>query len=128
VFRVSGEELTLLFPHRSAMEALVVLNQVRQVIESAALFLRGRQHVWEHARGPKTPGHKDKALPVTASIGVAEKSVREDASLHLVIKSAYRALYEAKTAGGNAVKRGVTLELPRRSHGSAGRIVPSGEY
>ena len=31
MFRVSGEELTLVFPHQSAMEALVALNEVRKL-------------------------------------------------------------------------------------------------
>ncbi len=129
VFRVSGEEFTVLFPHRSAMEALVVLDHVRSSIESAALFLRGREHVWENWRGMKTPGRKDRALPVTVSIGVAEKSADDKTSLEQVIKTAYRALYEAKSAGGNAVKRGgVPLESGRRSYGHGGRIVPAGEY
>jgi diguanylate cyclase (GGDEF)-like protein len=129
VFRVSGEEFTVLFPHQSAMEALVVLDHVRSSIESTALFLRGREHVWEHRRGVKTPGGKDRALPVTVSIGVAEKSSDDKASLNQVIKGAYRALYEVKGAGGNAVKRGgVSPESGRRSHGHGGRIVPASEY
>jgi diguanylate cyclase (GGDEF)-like protein len=125
VFRVSGEELTLLFPQQSAMEALVALNNVRKTVESASLFLRGRDRVWDNTRGTKSPGRKDRALPVTASIGVAERS-GDEASLGLVIKSAYRALYEAKAGGGNAVKRGA---VPRPSiQRSSGRIVAASEY
>ena len=128
VFRVSGEELTLLFPNQSAMEALIVLDNVRKAIESASLFLRGRDYVWENTRGTKSPGAKDRDLPITVSIGVADKSV-EETSFGLVIKSAYRALYEAKTGGGNAVKRGaVATEPVRRSHRNSGRIIASGEY
>jgi diguanylate cyclase (GGDEF)-like protein len=128
VFRVSGEELTLLFHNQSSMEALVVLNNVRKVIESTSLFLRGRDRVWEDSRGTKSPGPKDRELPITVSIGVADKSA-EEASLSLVIKSAYRALYEAKTGGGNVVKRGtVTIQPVRRNYGNSGRIIPSGEY
>ena len=125
VFRVSGEELTLLFSHQSALEALAILDNVRKVIASTTLFLRGRDRVWEDSRGLKSPGSKDRELPITISIGVAEKS-SEEASLSLVIKSAYRALYEAKTSGGNAVKRGsVTSEPVRRSYGSSGRVIAS---
>ena len=128
VFRVSGEELTLLFNNQSAMEALVVLDNVRKVISSTALFLRGRDRVWENSRGTKSPGAKDRELPVTVSIGVAEKS-SEEASLSMVIKSAYRALYEAKSSGGNAAKRGtVTADPVRRSYGNSGRTISSGGY
>ena len=125
VFRVSGEELTLLFPHRSAMEALVALNEVRKTVESASLFLRGRDHVWDNTGGTKSPGPRDRALPVTVSIGVAEKC-GDAASLELIVKSAYRALYEAKAGGGNAVKRGaVTRQSITRS---SGKIVTASEY
>ncbi|MDF2460327.1 MAG: putative Diguanylate cyclase [Nitrospira sp.] len=125
VFRVSGEELTLLFPHRSAMEALVALNDVRRTVESASLFLRGRDRVWDNTGGKKSPGLKDRALPVSASIGVAEQS-GDAVSIDLVIKSAYRALYEAKAGGGNAVKRATVTRqsIPR----SSGRIVTASEY
>jgi diguanylate cyclase (GGDEF)-like protein len=128
VFRVSGEELTLLFNNQSAMEVLVTLDKVRRVISSTSLFLRGRDRVWEDSRGTKSPGGKDRELPITVSIGVAEKSSHE-VSLSLVLKAAYRALYEAKSAGGNVAKRGsVTSEPVRRSYGNSGRIVSSGEY
>ena len=128
VFRVSGEELTLLFHNQSAMEALVVLDTVRKVVSSTSLFLRGRDRVWEDSRGTKSPGTKDRRLPITVSIGVADKS-SADASLSLVIKSAYRALYEVRSAGGNGAKRGaLTNEPVRRSYGNGGRIIASGEY
>jgi diguanylate cyclase (GGDEF)-like protein len=128
VFRVSGEELTLLFHNQSAMEALVVLNNVRKVIASTTFFLRGRDRVWEDSRGTKSAGTKDRELPVTVSIGVADKS-SEEVSMSLVIKAAYRALYEARTAGGNAAKRGtLTSEPVRRAYGSSGRIIATGEY
>jgi len=49
--------------------------------------------------------------------------------LPLVIKSAYRGLYEAKGIGGNVVKRGLEVTIPvRRSQPGTGRSVASGEY
>ncbi|MGH7184415.1 MAG: hypothetical protein ACREJN_20925, partial [Nitrospiraceae bacterium] len=66
-------------------------------------------------------------LPITLSIGVGEK-LSDIATLSLVIKSAYHALYEAKGTGGNVVKRGPAANVPaRRSRAESGRIVPSGE-
>jgi diguanylate cyclase (GGDEF)-like protein len=128
VFRVSGEELTLLFQNQTAMEALVPLDRVRKFLESTSLFLRGRDRVWENTRETTSPGSKDRALPVTVSIGVADTST-ERPTLNAVIKSAYRALYEAKSAGGNVVKRGLALPEPvRRSRGSSGRIIANDEY
>jgi diguanylate cyclase (GGDEF)-like protein len=128
VFRVSGEELTLLFHNQSAVETLAVLDHVRRAVESASLFVRGRDRVWDNRRGAKSPGQKDRDLPITASIGVADKSA-EETSLALVIKCAYRALYEAKTGGGNTVKRAaVTAETLRRPFAHSGRIIASSEY
>jgi GGDEF domain-containing protein len=77
VFRVSGEELTLLFHDQSAMEALVTLDQVRKAVESTSLFLRGRDRVWEDTRVTPSPGNKDRELPVTLSIGVTEASTEK---------------------------------------------------
>ena len=128
VFRTTGEELTVLFPGKSATETMVPLDTVRKTIEAIGLFLRGQDRVWETQRGIKKAGSRDQALPITLSIGVAEK-LSASATLTLVIKSAYRALYEAKGIGGNVVKRGPVASAPaRRSHAESGRVVPSGEY
>src|SRR5688572_19410448 len=125
VFRVSGAELTLIFPHQSAMEALVALNQVRKTVQSASLILRGRDRVADNTGRTKSPGPEDRARPVPASNGLVEKS-GDAASFDLVIKSAYRALYEAKAGGGNAVKRGAVTR--QSTTHSSGRIVTASEY
>ena len=128
IFRTTGEELTVLFPGKSATETLATLETVRKTIEAIGLFLRGRDRVWEKERGTQKTGSRDQALPITLSIGVGEK-VSDSATLTLVIKSAYRALYEAKGIGGNVVKRGPEARVPaRRSHAGSGEIVANGEY
>jgi diguanylate cyclase (GGDEF)-like protein len=128
VFRVSGEEFTVLFPGRSATETIVALDSIRKAIERVSLYLRRRERVWEDSRKTKAPGPRDQALPVTVSIGVAE-STSGEATLEGVVKSAFRALYEAKGSGGNVIKRAVIVPEPRRrSYGGTGRIIPSGEY
>ena len=128
IFRTTGEDLTVLFPGKSATETLSTLETVRKTTEAIGLFLRGRDRVWETQRGIKKAGSRDRELPITLSIGVGEK-LDDSATLSLVIKSAYRALYEAKGIGGNVVKRGeVTIDPARRSHAGSGRIVASGEY
>jgi diguanylate cyclase (GGDEF)-like protein len=116
VFRVSGEELTFLFPQHSALDALVELEHIRKEIESTSLYLRDGRRVWENSRGGTSPRTNDQTLSVTVSIGVADSST-EETPRSAVIKAAYRALYEAKTAGGNAVKRGALgMEGFRRSY------------
>jgi len=128
VFRTTGEDLTVLFPGKSATETLGALETVRKTIEASRLFLRGPDRVWEKQREAQKTGSRDQTLPISLSIGVAEK-VGDSATLTLVIKSAYRGLYEAKGVGGNVVKRGLeAIATAPRSHAGSGRIVPSGEY
>jgi len=115
VFRVSGEEFTLLFPNQSALDALVELENIRKSVETTLLFLQG-DRIWEAPAGTASSGRTDQPLPITASIGVADTSGEESAR-GLVIKAAYRALYEAKGGGGNAVKRGAaTGQTFRRAY------------
>jgi GGDEF domain-containing protein len=117
VFRVSGEELTLLFTHQSALEALVELEHIRKHVESTSLVLHDGCRIREGAQGTASAGRKDQCLPITVSIGVADTSAAEP-TRSVVIKAAYRALYEAKAGGGNAVKRGVVNGLSfRRAYG-----------
>jgi len=128
VFRTTGEDLTVLFPGKSTTETLGTLETVRKTIGAISVLLRGRDRVWEKEREAQKTGSRDQALPVTLSIGVAER-VDDSATLTLVIKSAYRGLYEAKGVGGNVVKRGLETVVPaRRSQTGSGRIVPSGEH
>ncbi len=128
VFRVSGEELTVIFPNSAVTETIVALDAARKAVESLSIFLRGRDRVWVDLRGNSRPGKKDRPLPATLSIGVAE-CLGDSGTLSLAIKSAYRALYEAKGGGGNVVKRGSNAaEPPRRTAGAGGRIVATSEY
>lgn len=128
VFRTTGEELTVLFPGKSATETLGALETIRKSIEAISLFLRKGERVWEKERVAQKTGPRDQDLPVTLSIGVAEK-LTDSATLTLVIKSAYRALYEAKGAGGNVVKRGGEENVPvRRTPIGTGRVSSMSEY
>ena len=127
VFRVSGEELTLLFQQQTAVEALVELERIRKSVESTTLILRDGRRVWEAVGGSASLGRKDQVLLITASIGVADSSM-EGATLSVVIKAAYRALYEAKGGGGNAVKRGAAARSLRQSYRHPAAAVRGGEY
>ena len=127
VFRVSGDELTLLFD-RSALEALVELETIRKGIESITLLVRNTRRVWENTRGNTSVNRKDQVLPITASIGVADTS-SEGATLSVVIKAAYRALYDAKAGGGNLVKRGMTTgNSVRRAYSHSSSVMGGSEY
>ena len=127
VFRLAGEEFTILFPGKTTTETLVVLEAVRKAVEQTMMYLRNRDRVWEAGALSRT-GSGNEELVVTASIGVAEAG-NTLSSLGLVTKSAYRALYEAKAEGGNLVKRGVILtDVPKPPRSETGRIVPYSEF
>lgn len=68
VYRLAGEELTVLFPRKAATETLVDLGAIRKAVEETALYLRGRDVVRD-GRGAKST---DQALTVTVSIGLVE--------------------------------------------------------
>ena len=84
--RVGGEEFAILLPETSISEAVVLAERIREIIESVAINIG------------------ETSLHITASFGVA--SVEEaDVSLDSVYKRADSALYEAKNAGRNCVRR-----------------------
>jgi diguanylate cyclase (GGDEF)-like protein len=107
VYRLGGEELTVVFAGKSATDTLAQLECIRKEVEQSVWHLRGRDRVWPGSR----PGTE--ALPLTASIGVAEgRGGRTE--LNAVTKAAYRALYDAKGQGGNLVRRGHNEPPPAR--------------
>lgn len=127
VYRLAGEEFTVLFPRKTATDTLVVLEAIRKAVEQATIYLRGRDRVWEGGGSSRT-GSSDEELVVTASIGLAEAG-NSRSSLGLVTKAAYRALYEAKGEGGNLVKRGtVTPDVRKPAPAETGRIVAYSEF
>lgn len=128
VFRVSGEDLTILFKHHTATETIAELELMRKTIETTDLVIRNKVRVYERVR--KTPLRQgvDEQFSATAAIGVAETSANSEAFTS-VTKRAYRALYDAKTAGGNVVKRGVVSEeIPKRLRQERGPTAISAEY
>jgi diguanylate cyclase (GGDEF)-like protein len=127
VFRLTGEELTVVFYSRTAIHTLATLEHIRKTVEHTTLRLRKLTRVWEGSRS-STSGSADIDLPVTLSIGVAEPTPPH-LSLTVVTKAAYRALYEAKGEGGNIVKRG-NLQIPsaNTTPSHTGRIVAYSEF
>jgi diguanylate cyclase (GGDEF)-like protein len=127
VFRLAGEEFTVLFPKKTAGETLVALERIRKTVEETTIYLGRHDRIIEGGQSLRGRSGKEE-LVVTASIGLAETG-HSGASLDQVTKAAYRALYEAKGVGGNQVKRGsVILEPLRRSHAETGRIVAYSEF
>jgi len=102
-YRYGGEEFAVIFPGKTAKECLPDLEALRQAVEDTRFILRRR---FRSKRKPekvvtnKGPGQR---VPVTISIGVAEKSERHTQP-DLVVQAADRALYRAKDGGRNQVQ------------------------
>ncbi|MEQ1793171.1 MAG: GGDEF domain-containing protein [Nitrospira sp.] len=127
VFRLAGDEFTLLFYNRTATDTLATLEGIRKSAEQTRFYLRKNARVLEGDRN-STVGPNDIELPLSISTGVAEATAASPA-LTLVTKAAYRALYEAKGEGGNILKRGtIQPDQPKPAHNQAGRIVAYSEY
>jgi len=134
VYRLAGEELTVLFPKKTATESLADLGAIRKAVEETTLYLLGRDKVREGV-GAKS---KDQALAVTVSIGFAEagdlktgdaKTGDAKAPFALTVKAAYRALYEVKGEGGNRVKRGtVSADIPKIGQAGTSRVVSFSDF
>src|SRR2546421_284982 len=102
-YRYGGGEVAVLFPGKGAEECLPELEALRQVVEDATFILRSRirsKRKREKILAEKGPGRR---VPVTVSIGVAERDSRHSKP-DQVVKAADRALYRAKDGGRNQVQ------------------------
>nr|WP_254636852.1 GGDEF domain-containing protein [Achromobacter sp. GbtcB20] len=106
-YRYGGEEFTLVFPGKTAAEAMPHLETVRRAIEAYQMRLRDKparpkaDQIGQRRRGGRV-GRGARPLRVTVSIGVAERSDALRAP-DAVIKAADQALYKAKDGGRNQV-------------------------
>lgn len=106
-YRYGGEEFTLVFPGKTAAEAMPHLETVRRAIEAYQMRLRDKparpkaDQIGQRRRSGRG-GRGARPLRVTVSIGVAERSDALRAP-DAVIKAADQALYKAKDGGRNQV-------------------------
>ena len=84
--RYGGEEFGLIFPHTNLNEAAIVAERIRNQINARPFIF------------------KEKTLPVTVSIGIAERDDSIEAPDALIV-SADKALYRAKREGRNRTCR-----------------------
>jgi diguanylate cyclase (GGDEF)-like protein len=104
-FRYGGEEFTVLFAGAGVDEALAHLEALRTEIEGYRMAIRapGRPRRKRAGRRRRSGKPSQQTVSVTVSIGVAERSERNDYP-EAVIKAADKALYRAKRGGRNRVE------------------------
>jgi diguanylate cyclase (GGDEF)-like protein len=107
IYRYGGEEFTVLFPGKSADEALPHLEALRRDIAEYKLSLRDPERTEVPTRAEKKKrgeGSAVRPVSVTISIGVADREDRATRPEE-VIQAADQALYRAKHRGRNQVSR-----------------------
>ena len=102
-FRYGGEEFAVIFPDKSAEDAIPHLEALRKTIQASSFSLRGRDRPRKKPQKPRATRTDRKEVSVTISIGVAESDGRQKGP-DQVVKAADKALYRAKKAGRNQVK------------------------
>ncbi|HWR15877.1 MAG TPA: GGDEF domain-containing protein [Terriglobales bacterium] len=107
-FRCGGEEFAVVFPGKSAEEAMEHAELLRRTIEDTTFTVRGperSQRKRDERRYCHSPRHLQNqrvGTSVTVSIGVAQPRAEND-DVHWVIEAADKALYAAKQRGRNRV-------------------------
>lgn len=102
VYRYGGEEFCLIYSGRNRQSSLELLEELRKAIADEPFLIRQKLRP---LKKPKSPGKKAKtnrAIKVTISIGVAERTSRSKLAKE-VMKDADLALYRAKKTGRNRV-------------------------
>lgn len=106
-YRYGGEEFTIVFPRQGIEDAQPHLEALRARIEEYRMAIRAPDRPKRAQKGKRRrtgAGKAPRAVSVTVSIGVAQRTERLDTP-EKVIKSADKALYRAKKAGRNRVAR-----------------------
>jgi len=101
-YRYGGEEFTIIFPGKTAEDAMPYLDDVRTVIEESSFSLRGGDRPKDKGKKQRGKTNRKNQVSVTISIGVADSETNGRAS-DVVMKAADKALYRAKKSGRNKV-------------------------
>ena len=102
-YRYGGEEFAVIFAGKQAEQCREDLEALRQVIEDTRFILRSRFRSKRKKQKVLTDRGRGERVPVTISIGVAEKN-EQYATPEAVVDAADQALYRAKEGGRNQVR------------------------
>jgi diguanylate cyclase (GGDEF)-like protein len=100
-FRYGGEEFTILFPGKTAQDALPHLEKLRETIAGVDFTIRGKNRPLLKPRNRKLLIGARRKVRITVSIGIAAGN--GTTSPQKVLKAADQALYHAKKNGRNQV-------------------------
>jgi diguanylate cyclase (GGDEF)-like protein len=105
VFRYGGEEFLVVFRGRTAIEAAPFVEAVRQEIAERGFVIRSANRPAKRPakKVPTDAQQPRKTIPITVSIGLAERSQRHSTP-ELVLDAADGAMYRAKEAGRNCLR------------------------
>lgn len=101
-FRYGGEEFTILFPGKTADEAIPYLEELREYIANRGFTKRSKNRPKKKPLEIKSNTSGYRKLYLTVSMGVSEKSERYRTAEE-VTAAADAALYRAKSKGRNCV-------------------------
>ncbi len=101
-YRYGGEEFTLVFPGKTALQAEPYIEKLRIAIENYKVKIRDESNRPSNTKAAKAKRNnlKSDEVSVTISMGIAERT-NELPTPEDVIKAADQALYKAKGAGRN---------------------------
>ena len=100
-YRMGGEEFLIALKNTDLDAGCAVVERLRQAITETAVPIRE----------PDDPAEVERTLSVTASFGIAEAGTH-GGDVDALLRSADRALYEAKAAGRNCLKVSEASEQP----------------
>jgi GGDEF domain-containing protein len=95
-FRDDHNKFVVVFPGKPATDVALHLEGLRKAVEASPVAPPVRRRLFRKPAAPAT-------IPVTISVGIAERDERRTTS-EQVVKSAEVALARAKSLGGNQVK------------------------
>ena len=102
-YRYGGEEFTILFKSKTAEQAFVYLEDIRESIAKRGFIIRDKNRPKKPPKQKVQPQNQ-KTVSLSVSIGVATSS-KESKIPSNVMKLADEALYKAKEAGRNCVMK-----------------------
>ncbi|WP_404340761.1 diguanylate cyclase [Pseudoalteromonas mariniglutinosa] len=100
IYRYGGEEFTVVFPRKTAAQAIPELDTLRANIANYDMVIRNPKRADKSARKAKK-SNDYKTVNVTVSIGVAQRQPKQ--KFEHALKNADLALYRAKKKGRNNV-------------------------